>query len=244
MAITDSLMAYFKLDEASGDALDAHGSNNLTDTNTVQAASGIISGARDFERDNGELFTLADNADLSTGDIDWTIQAWVIAETLSAGANWIVSKRNAAGTAVEYQLFYRSTSRFALQVFDGAGTNRGTVQSDVLGAPSTATPYHIVCGHDSVNNLVFMYVNGVAQTPVATSGAGGDSTSVFNIGAGGDSAGFCWDGLIDEVGFWKRVLTSGEVASLYNAGAGLAYPFAAGGAVIPVFMNQYRQRVA
>ena len=32
-------------------------------------------------------------------------------------------------------------------------------------------------------------------------------------------------GRIDEVGFWKRVLTSSERSLLYNGGVGLTYPF-------------------
>jgi len=40
-----------------------------------------------------------------------------------------------------------------------------------------------------------------------------------------NSAGF--PGTIDEVGVWNRVLTSSEVASLYNTGTGFQYPFTA-----------------
>jgi hypothetical protein len=32
-------------------------------------------------------------------------------------------------------------------------------------------------------------------------------------------------GLIDSVGFWKRVLSSGERTTLYNSGNGIEYPF-------------------
>ncbi len=37
------------------------------------------------------------------------------------------------------------------------------------------------------------------------------------------------DGIVDEVGLWSRALTIAEVTALYNAGAGLAYPFDGGG---------------
>lgn len=37
-----------------------------------------------------------------------------------------------------------------------------------------------------------------------------------------------FSGSIDEFGVWSRVLTAGEVTALYNAGAGLAYPFSTG----------------
>ena len=56
-----------------------------------------------------------------------------------------------------------------------------------------------------------------------------DSTNPFAIGVwtGAFPSGNM-DGLIDEVGFWKRTLTSGERTQLYNSGNGLAYPFSSG----------------
>ena len=84
MALTDNLISVWEMDEASGDAIDAHGSNDLTDTNTVAAAAGKINGARDFETGNSECFLLADNTDLSMGDIDFSITAWVQLESKTA----------------------------------------------------------------------------------------------------------------------------------------------------------------
>jgi hypothetical protein len=34
-----------------------------------------------------------------------------------------------------------------------------------------------------------------------------------------------FDGLIDEVGIWSRVLTAAEIAILYNGGSGITFPF-------------------
>ena len=59
MALIDSLGGYWKMDEASGDALDSHGSNNLTDNDTVAASTdGKINGARDFEKGFSEYLKL------------------------------------------------------------------------------------------------------------------------------------------------------------------------------------------
>jgi hypothetical protein len=33
------------------------------------------------------------------------------------------------------------------------------------------------------------------------------------------------DGSVDEIGIWNRVLTGGEMTALWNAGAGVTYPF-------------------
>ena len=60
-----NLVSYWKLDEASGNALDAHGTNTLTDSNTVTSAAGKIGDSRHFTRTVPEYFTIADNASLS-----------------------------------------------------------------------------------------------------------------------------------------------------------------------------------
>src|SRR5690348_11404000 len=72
-ALTDSLVGYWKLDEASGSRADSAGANTLTDNNTVAGLAGLISNAGDFERDNSESLSIADNAALSMGDIDFTL---------------------------------------------------------------------------------------------------------------------------------------------------------------------------
>ena len=48
----------------------------------------------------------------------------------------------------------------------------------------------------------------------------------FDIIFGGESASSQWyTGNIDEIGLWSRKIEDSEVASLYNSGNGLAYPF-------------------
>ena len=216
MALVDNLIAYWPLDEASGDALDAHGSNDLTDNNTVGAASGKVNGARDFEFANSEYFARADNADLSTGDIDWTFACWVNAESLVETWNVIVRK----GT--EWHLYYvagPNTFRFYVD-----GSSNFVASS---GSLSTATWAFVVVWHDSVNNQIGISVNaGAADTNAHTTGMI-DGLGPFELG-GDSSQSFYWDGLIDEVGFWKRVLTSDERTELYNAGSGRDYAYVSG----------------
>ncbi len=53
----------------------------------------------------------------------------------------------------------------------------------------------------------------------------------FFDGGGSNKDGGTWDGLIDEVGFWKgRVLSGAERTELYNAGAGRDYAYIIAGA--------------
>jgi len=82
--------------------------------------------------------------------------------------------------------------------------------------------------HDATANVIGINVDdGTALTAAHTTGCQ-DGTNNFLIGAihgGGDYM----DGLVDEVGIWNKVLTSGEITDLYNSGSGLAYPFGEGG---------------
>ena len=51
-----------------------------------------------------------------------------------------------------------------------------------------------------------------------------DGVADFRIGASPDESVYM-DGRIDEVGFWKRILTAGEKTELYQSGFGNQYPF-------------------
>jgi hypothetical protein len=229
MPLTDNLISYWKLDEASGNALDAHGSNTLTETSgTIDAGTGKINGARDFEAGDSEYFSIADNADLSVGDEDFTITAWINPESNHDGV--VVSKYGASG-AFSYRIQTVNVGTNIAARVSGNGTSSTLITATDFGTYSTGTWYFVVLWHDAAANQLGISVNDVATTASYSSGIF-DSTADFRIGALGNATLF-FDGLIDEVGFWKRVLTSGERTQLYNAGSGLAYPFGGGVTVAP-----------
>jgi hypothetical protein len=239
VALTDSLVSYWSLDEASGNALDAHGANDLSDNNTVGTATGKINGGRDFERDNSEYFRLADNASLSTGDIDFTFTAWVKFETLTSGMTQVILSKWDDVLDFEYWLaFFGSSDKLTFYVSSSGGTLTFT---DTTAVASAGVWYFVVAWHDAAANTINLQVNDGAVASASHSAGVRDGASAFCIGAQANPTNYT-DGVIDEVGFWKRVLTSDERTQLYNAGAGLAYPFAAGGTVIPILMHHYRRR--
>ncbi len=233
MSLLTSLISYWKLDEASGSRADAHGSNTLTDNNTVGSATGKIGDAADFELSNSEYLSHASNSDLETGDIDWTFAAWVNADSLSAGFQTILSKD--ATAAREYLIYYEdgSTNRFSVAVFVGVSTV--VLRADTLGAASTGTWYYVVIWHDSTADTINIQVNNGAVDSSATGGSLNAATAAeFRVGGRATIASLIpWDGLIDEVGFWKRTLTTQERTDLYNAGVGFTYPFSSGTTVTP-----------
>ena len=215
-----SLIAWWSLDEESGNAIDAWGANDLTDTNTVLFATGKVSNARDFELANVEYFTLADNTDLSTGDIDFTFGCWVNMESQAADMQ-IMAKWTTGGNQREYRILYQqSTNRLRVAVSADGIAASGSLNADTFGAVATGTWYFVVAWHDSVNNLLGISVNGTSDTTAYTTGVF-NGTSVFDIGAFGAGT-QPFDGLIDEAFLYKKVLTADQREWLYNSGNGRA----------------------
>jgi hypothetical protein len=225
MALTDNLIAFWELEEASGTRNDSHGSNHLTDNNTVAQGTGKVGNCADFESSNSESLSRADNTDLSTGDIDFTVVAWVKQETQIA-AQAIMAKRSSL-TNREYSLeaLADGTPRFV--VFNSSGTQISVVQwGSIL---SVGSFQFVVAWHDATANTINIQVDNGTPVSAADGGTIADTTSIFRIGAVNDTPAVFFDGLIDQVGFWKRVLTSDELTELYNAGAGLSYAAMSGG---------------
>ncbi len=207
----DSTVGLWNLDETSGTRADSSKYNHtLTDNNTVTSATGKVSNAADFEEDNSEFLSIADNADLSTGDIDFTLSTWVYIESAD-GACTVVSKGD-SDAQMEHTLILE-TNKFTFYFAYASGW-RGTVST-----PTTVSAggwYHVVAWHDATANKVYIQLNNGVVNESATSGAGIDGAGSFRIGGYQSQAGYYWDGLIDEVGFWKRTLSAEERAALYS----------------------------
>ncbi len=214
------LVSYYSLGEASGNAVDAHSTNTLTDTNTVTATTGKVGGARQFTAASTEYLTRASNAALQTGDIDFTLAAWVKLDS-KATYRTIIAKDSIGLGQREYGLYYNvGNDTLGFYV---SNNGSAVVEVNWTSAPTVGTWYHVVGWHDSVANTINITINN--GTPVSAAHTTGVwvGTSPFQIG--GLNGGFTMDGVIDEVGVWKKVLTGGERATHYNSGSGAPYPF-------------------
>lgn len=221
--LTEGLIEYWKLDEASGNRTGEFRGIVLTDTNTVMSAAGKIGNAAQFVRANSEYLTTADDADISTGDISYSWSVWVKASSLPIEYMGIVGKDGSSSNR-EFMLAIDNASKFTFNVYNGS-TNVGGVTANALGAISTGVWYHIICWHDPDRNEIGIRVNDQYENVSATTGSPVDTIHALDIGRMWDSATYCFDGLIDEAGFWKRQFTPAEITALYNGGNGRTYPF-------------------
>lgn len=220
MALKDNLISHWALDEASGNALDSHGANELADNNTVGAAVGKIVGSRDFENGSAERFTLADNADLSFADDAFHFAGWVQLE--SVGANRAIIEKG-TGSHGEYELYYvQASTQFRLDVYSSTGFGGGhTVLASSFGTPSLATWYFLECWHDPVANEIGIRVNrGTANTTSHSTGIL-DGAGGFKLGS--DSFANHFDGLMEGWSLWSVKKSDADMDAIYNAGAGLAF---------------------
>jgi len=231
MALTDNLLSYWKFDETSGTRGDSVGSNTLQTLNTPGSAAGKISNAVSLTRasSQGLQITHANQApDLSVGSGDFTINTWLYLDSKPAGQMGAVVKYDFVAGQREYWVHWDNTAdRFQFQVFNNAAASTIVVANN-FGAPSTGTWYMVTAYIDQGGNIAIIVNDGTPNT-VALGVTTHNGTAPFNIGYTGNSGSpfTFWDGRIDETGIWNRQLTSAEITQLYNAGAGLTYPFSA-----------------
>ena len=231
MALTDNIVAYWKLNESSGNAADSAGSNTGININTVTFAPGLIG--------NGAVFTTASTNyfEISSGDTDFqfdyndafSLQVWINTNTsqnskffgrqdsLVAGGGYIIQKTgNSATSSASIQLASVDGSQL-LQVDGSTNINDGTWHQIVL----------TYSGIGSIGGLR-LYIDG-AEERLSTIGTVLTNTIVgaddeFTIGAR-ENGNQTLNGMLDECGVWSRALSAGEVFQLHNGGAGLTYPF-------------------
>lgn len=231
MALLTSLISYWKMDEASGNAVDAHNGNVLTAENAPPSVAGLINTARGFTAASSQDFVRNSNSSLQTGDIDFTLMCWVYLTDLTT-VQTIIAKYGDDSSNAEYALFFNGAAdasrRFAFTVVDAA-QNQTTVVAENFNAPDAATWYQVWCWHDAVLDTLNIAVVDVDEIEyldsVAYSAGVAVSTAPFRVGALGNTAGLFYSGRVDEVAFWKRTVTGGERVTMRNGGVGLAYSF-------------------
>lgn len=219
-----SLISHWSLENFNW--LDAHGTNNLTagGNDDVTATTGKVGNCAVFLASQLEYLEHVSNSDLVTGDIDFMITCWVYLATKPAGLTPIMGKWNdTAVTGIlssEWKLVYEGNDDTFEFIASTGLINQGV---ETEGLVSTATWYFLAVGYDSTNNVIKISRN-ANDFNVAALASVNASTTAFKMGNVVANTHY-HNGRIDEVSFWKRLLTVDELVFLYNGGAGLAYPF-------------------
>lgn len=150
-ALSDDLKAAWEL---TANVNDSH-SGGFTLTNSTGVT--FPSGAADFEAASSHYLTRASHADLSMGDIGFTIMAEVVVESNTAGS--IVQKADADD--LEFDLRLNGSGTVSFRVSSGNGfANLTTVEG-----PSTSGTDILVAWHDPTADTINLQVdNGAADS--------------------------------------------------------------------------------
>lgn len=215
-------VSHWNMNEESGSRADSHGSNTLTDVNTVLFNTGKIGNAADFVAAQEEGLTIVDNASLSiTGPL--SISFWVNLDTI-ASFQYLVSKYDLATNGRSYTIYFNNSSSKIAANTSSDGTFQAANAVESTATISTGVWYHVVFTFEpSVASRI--YVDTVVTSNTSTVPAAiFDSTTLFAIGRRSD--GVVWfDGRIDSVTIFDETLDASDVSNLNNSDSGLDYPF-------------------
>lgn len=225
MALTTSLVSYWKLDEASGNRVDSHGTDTLTEFNGVDSAAGLVyANAANFDSVNSEILV---GAGANIGNTDATFAIWINPDDVGSLSN--VTQRGGA-SGYEWSLDLWSDGRYRFRAASAAGEVNATFVADGGGFGGGNGPVNNSWGlaivyHDAANDLIGIAtsLNSFTRYTAAYS---------FGIWAGGNPIGMAaapfyfpayFDGQLGPAMYWSRLLTDPEITQLYNGGAGLTY---------------------
>jgi hypothetical protein len=201
LSLSNGLIGYWSFDgpDMSGNiAYDRSGQgHNGTLTNGPQAAGGKIGQAMEFHGGTEYVDTGSDF--ISTNAI--TISAWVYGRSYGGSGQGRILDNGATVLKVPNTDFFAFSSdgqvNAARSEFGSFGLNIWT---------------HVVVTRTSTGIANF-YINGV-ESGTANQNGGTPAAGTMNLLIGGDSS-HAWDGFIDEVRIYNRVLSPDEIKQLY-----------------------------
>lgn len=222
-----NLVSHWKLDEASGTRVDSHGSNDLTDNNTVTSTTGAINDGAQFTAANSEYLSITDGTqsglDFSAGS---TFNFYVKPAANPSSTEYIFSKSGTgAGNRGYSGAYYDNGGTPTLRLLASSnGTSFALLDHAVTLSTSAFTMVTMVV--DTINTDLYIYINGslAATQSTGISAQWSANSFPFLIGALGTTpiAQF-FNGVVDEFTVWSRALPSSDVTALYNSGTPLPY---------------------
>lgn len=224
--LSDGLLHWWKLNEASGNRADSAGASTLTDHNTVGSAAGGPFGDTyaSFVATNNEWLDTTWDATFQVGAGDWTWATWIY--TLDSRDEGVISNYLASNSASTAFLYMGGGGVTGIT----GKTVSGTTLSTGLNSPTGSVPLNtwtfVVFGWDEAAKKQWLQINADAPSTSAVLGTPNAGTNILEIGRRSQSTSFDFQGYISRTGFWPRKLTNREVVELFGAGTSPAdYPF-------------------
>jgi hypothetical protein len=160
----------------------------------------------DFDGSN-DYIAISNNSALSFGTNAHTISAWAKLDVL-ANFKTIISKRQAGGTATDYNLSVGANG--VVYTYNGSTTAQTST-----GVISAGSWFHYALVYSG--SAYQLYINGSAVAWASGTSTSGASNS-HDIGIGWDRSGNYWDGAISSVSLYNVEKSAEEVYAIYQQG--------------------------
>jgi cytoskeletal protein CcmA (bactofilin family) len=212
--LQDSLLGYWKLDGNTDDA-SINGNNGSLNGDPGWVA-GLDGQAIDLDGD-GDWVTVPGATEIPLANSDFSLSFWLKRGNTNEG--WVIGDADGGGNQALH-IGFRSATSFAFAFWgDDFGYDNAMYNN-------TTDWMHFVLTYNAATNLQSIYANVVGGgTDFRTDTRGNDfsGTGNFYMGTRKGAGGPQFNGLMDEVGVWDRVLSAGEAGDLYNAGTPLDF---------------------
>lgn len=227
--LTD-LIEHWSLEEVSGNRVGSHQGIVLSDTGSNGNATGKVGNAADFQSSD-RLETTEADADTyftfgGTPSSPFSLACW--ANFDDASVNRCLMAMFGVSNQREWRFERLNNNNLAFLFTHGGGEHTNQFVDTVSGAnwwfccakfdPGTGTYVKAVEDTEALFTDVAWQFESIADDMVARTDI---PLSIGEEGQGNRAM----DGQIDEAGVWGRLLDDSEFETLFNAGAGLAYPF-------------------
>lgn len=205
--ISDGLVGWWKLDEASGNAIDSSGyGNDGTPTGTTIESGCKRGNCRSF---NGTT-DLISVGGFSFSSTQVSIALWINVPGSTTASSFGLTSN--LGGNVRFQAHMPYSDNILYWDF-GNYLSNGRISTSIAAYLNKWT--HIVLVSNGVN-FKAIYINGVLVTSSGTADSVGTATS-FTIGKWNFGAGYFFNGKMDDFRIYNRVLSLSEIYSIYSS---------------------------
>jgi hypothetical protein len=211
------MIHYWTLDEGGAPYIDYYGGNDALCTNCPASVTGIVAGGQQF---NGS--TQVNVADDNT--FDWgvsgsfSIEFWMKTDPGSTcSGNQVFVGRDDGPTGLHWWAGCIGGGQAAFVLLDKTGDIGGITGTTDL---TDGIWHHVLAVRDGSVNETRLYVDGVEEAyQVKSYTSGFDSAGAsLNIGWLNLGGGYHFEGVLDEVAFYNRALSGGEIQQHYTQG--------------------------
>ena len=191
---------------------------NLTTSGGPGYAAGQFGNAISLAKASSQFAAIASASCPNLGGTgSFTIITWVKPSTHTS-LGIIAGKR---GNANNGWILYENTDGTVQLTVDGL--TGGNAQS--AGTLTDSTIYRITGRYDSVGGTVAVWINKTKTNTAGVTGTRSTNSVGFAVGAdyqgGGDTSTLYFDGIIDDVAYFDRVVNDGDLDALYDGSYGL-----------------------